>query len=511
MQRLGGLLLMLAGASLGAYSLIPPPHDGEEKLREVTRISVAPDRAVRPSAPGTRTAVASSDTNAPAVIDAAPQKASELAAAMPVRPSSTWSAVVSSEPAAQQGRLTSSKPGDGEARVQLTRDLQRELQRVGCYEGEITGNWTPSTKRAMSTFMDRVNATLPMDEPDYILLTLVQGHTAAACGADCPSGQAISESGRCVPNAVVAGATRKTQRDEQRRASGEQRIASQERIADEQRVATETRAVEAKRVQEMKRVATERRLADEKKAIEQRAADLKVKAKAELAAAEVVRREQSAQVSRQVVAEAGPEQLPWLKDDQLQLQPASAARPNRPDGMMSVGGPQIAKAELPDSALSVTPDAGPVPMELDATDGLAAPDDSAAPVLTAPAPIDAERPANTTQQGYSGTKSGPAAVRGRPGTKSGVAVRGLPGSKSGVAVRGLTGSKSGVAAQRKFANPRGYKPRVAAKRRPLPAYAYRAPKPKFYYFAYNGGGKPKKSKVYKPHYNMMQALSGGFF
>ncbi len=352
--------------------------------------------------------------------------------------------------------------------------------------------------------MDRVNATLPMDEPDYILLTLVQGHTAAACGADCPSGQAISESGRCVPNAVVAGATRKIQRDEQRRASGEQRIASQERIADEQRVASETRAVEAKRVQEMKRVATERRLADEKKAIAQRAADLKAKAKAELAAADIVRREQSAQVSRQVVAEAGPEQLPWLKDDQLQLQPANAARPKRPDGMMSVGGPQIAKAELPDSALSVTPDAGPVPMELDATDDLAAPDDSAAPVLTAPAPIEAERPANTTQQGYSGTKSGPAAVHGRPGTKSGLAVRGLTGSKSG-----LAGQHRAV--QRFAPAPRGYKPRVAAKRRPLPAYAYRAPKPKYYYFAYNGGGKPKKSKSYKPHYNMMQALSGGFY
>ena len=56
MQRLGGLLLMLAGASLGAYSMIPPPHDGEEKLREVTRISAAPDRAVRPSATVSRAA-----------------------------------------------------------------------------------------------------------------------------------------------------------------------------------------------------------------------------------------------------------------------------------------------------------------------------------------------------------------------------------------------------------------------------------------------------------------------
>ena len=178
--------------------------------------------------------------------------------------------------------------------------------------------------------------------------------------------------------------------------------------------------------------------------------------------------------------------------------------------MMSVGGPQVAKAEIPDSAGIVTPDAGPMPMESNGLDDATAPEDSAAPVLTAPAPIEAERPANTTQQGYSGTKSGAAAVRGRPGSKSGVAVRGLPGSKSGAAIRGLAGSKSGISAQRKFAAPRAFKPRVA-KRRPLPAYAYRAPKPKYYYFAYNGGAKPKKSKVYKPHYNMMQALSGGFY
>ncbi len=500
MQRLSGLLLMLAGASLGAYSLIPPPQDGEERLREVTRISAAPDRAAGSAVPAARTTGAPS-VPAGAAIDSAPQKASELAAAMPVRPSSTWSAIVSSEPAAQ-GRMTSSKPGDGEARVQLTRDLQRELQRVGCYDGEVTGNWTPSTKRAMGTFMDRVNATLPMEEPDYILLTLVQGHTAAACGTECPSGQAISANGRCVPNAVVAGATRKTQRDEQRRVSEEQRVADQVRTADEQRVANEARAAETKRLQDMKRVATERRLTDEKRADEQRVAVLKAKAKAELAAAGTVRRERSADVSQQVVAQAGPEQLPWLKDDQLQTSDTAQAR--RPGGMMSIGGPKLAKAELPDSALNVTPDAGPRPMNSGNESGIAddqdGPDESAVPELTPPGPVEAKRPAvNSPQQGLSGTKSGPAAVPGRPG------------SKSGVTVRGLAGSKSGVAAQHYGVPPRAFRPRVVGKKRAPQAYAYRAPKPKYYVYAANAAFKPKKSKVYKPHYNMMQALSGGFF
>ena len=233
-------------------------------------------------------------------------------------------------------------------------------------------------------------------------------------------------------------------------------------------------------------------MADDKKAAEQRAAALKATARAELAAAKTVRKERSAEVTQQVVAQAGPEQLPWLKDDQLQTQAAKATLPKRPDGMMSIGGPNLAKAELPDSALNVTPDAGSRPIDPSIGDEETGPDDSAAPVLTAPAPVETSRPpVNSTQQGYSGTKSGTAAIRGRPG------------SKSGDTVRGLTGSKSGAAAQRYISPPRGYRPRAAAKKR--------APKPKYYFYAANSGFKPKKSKTYKPHYNMMQALSGGFY
>ena len=65
----------------------------------------------------------------------------------------------------------------------LARELQRELQRVGCYDGDISGTWTPQSRRAMKAFTDAVNASLPVDQPDYILLRLLQGHRARACGA----------------------------------------------------------------------------------------------------------------------------------------------------------------------------------------------------------------------------------------------------------------------------------------------------------------------------------------
>jgi hypothetical protein len=90
-------------------------------------------------------------------------------------------------------------------RLPLAQQLQRELARVGCYEGEANGIWTPAARKAMKAFMDRINATLPTDEPDYILLTLVQAARDRVCGATCPAGQGLAESGRCVPNAILAG------------------------------------------------------------------------------------------------------------------------------------------------------------------------------------------------------------------------------------------------------------------------------------------------------------------
>ena len=86
----------------------------------------------------------------------------------------------------------------------IGRQLQKELKRVGCYAGELNGVWTTSTRRAMQAFIDRVNAVLPIDQPDGILLALVQGHPGKVCGAPCPAGQGLSRDTQCVPNAILA-------------------------------------------------------------------------------------------------------------------------------------------------------------------------------------------------------------------------------------------------------------------------------------------------------------------
>jgi hypothetical protein len=91
----------------------------------------------------------------------------------------------------------------------LARELQKELRRVGCYDGELNGAWTPATRRAMKAFTDRVNATLPVDEPDGVLFTMVASQRDAVCSKPCPSGQAISDDGRCLPTAILAKSNRK--------------------------------------------------------------------------------------------------------------------------------------------------------------------------------------------------------------------------------------------------------------------------------------------------------------
>lgn len=65
----------------------------------------------------------------------------------------------------------------------LTRTLQAELKRVGCYRGAIDGDWGPMSRRAMAEFASRVNASLSVDRPDPLLLRMVQGHQGQACSS----------------------------------------------------------------------------------------------------------------------------------------------------------------------------------------------------------------------------------------------------------------------------------------------------------------------------------------
>lgn len=86
----------------------------------------------------------------------------------------------------------------------LTVALQTQLRRVGCYRGSLDGEWDARTQRAMARFTDRIGADLPLDRPDYILLTLVEKFDNRACGAMCSAGQTLGADGRCRSREIVA-------------------------------------------------------------------------------------------------------------------------------------------------------------------------------------------------------------------------------------------------------------------------------------------------------------------
>src|SRR5262245_19918406 len=198
MGKASGVLLLSAGLGLAAYAALPaskPPapstDDFDFRLSQPALSKPEPVHSTaRLPAKAAPSQVApfgseAAPASAPAVVTVAPQH----------RPSPRLA--INSLP----------KSGVPVDRSYLARELQKELRRVGCYDGEINGGWTTSTKRAMKTFTERVNASLPIEEPDLALLSLVQGQADKTCGRPCPAGES-SDGGRCVP-AGVASSPRK--------------------------------------------------------------------------------------------------------------------------------------------------------------------------------------------------------------------------------------------------------------------------------------------------------------
>ncbi len=128
--------------------------------------------------------------------------ASDFAPEMPV------AASLSADAAKLETAAVVSNP-DGEAALdreadttsaddpKLTRKIQRELRRVGCLRSAADGVWGSGTERAMRRFSERIEADLPVDGPDAVLLILLEKFDNRACGKPCPEGEAPNAKGRC--------------------------------------------------------------------------------------------------------------------------------------------------------------------------------------------------------------------------------------------------------------------------------------------------------------------------
>jgi len=196
MSKMAGVVLILSGLAVAVYGLSSEEDANGSDAARLLEVAKNPKVAATDtqSAPLPQPAMRSAASAAR--IEPVPASSPPVVVMLPPRPSDTAAALP----------RTAAIPKD---RDSLARELQKELRRVGCYEGELNGAWTLATRRAMKTFTDRLNATLPVDEPDAVLYAMAQSQQDRVCGKPCPAGEGLSEDGRCLPNAILAKAGKK--------------------------------------------------------------------------------------------------------------------------------------------------------------------------------------------------------------------------------------------------------------------------------------------------------------
>jgi hypothetical protein len=238
MRRFLGFPVLVLGVVFAAYVYYPAAFDRPKHFAAPAQ--VFDDLVLGPQiAPEPRPMSRSFAPRDPAFTMLDPQRAARLASAAPVpvpasratialglglrgsRPNtettalvddvaiSPWRSVVQTAPRPDVQRV-STRAKSSAARYALARDIQRELRRVGCYWGKIDGSWGTGSKRSMSEFMERVNAALPLDEPDIVFLSLLTAHPSETCGRSCPAGQSLDGAGRCLPDVILAQKAKRT-------------------------------------------------------------------------------------------------------------------------------------------------------------------------------------------------------------------------------------------------------------------------------------------------------------
>ncbi len=186
MRGLGGFVL-LAGIGVGLFVYFPAPVDRDTTLEQATRTTLerVAARSATVTAPVTATAPSSVARFSPALTLSPARSNAQFAAATPnataptakVESVANWQTSVAPAPAG-----TALEPTDPESRYKLVVDIQQQLKRVGCYWGRANGAWNNSTREALRTFTSNTNAALPVDKPDYLLLSLLKQNSGRSCG-----------------------------------------------------------------------------------------------------------------------------------------------------------------------------------------------------------------------------------------------------------------------------------------------------------------------------------------
>jgi len=99
---------------------------------------------------------------------------------------------------------------------EATRDIQAELNRLGCVAGRPDGLWGKKSTRAVGKYARFSKIKLVTLQPTYDLLDQLRGHTSSICPAPrrvvkkraktCQAGQRLSRKGNCYwPKTKVKG------------------------------------------------------------------------------------------------------------------------------------------------------------------------------------------------------------------------------------------------------------------------------------------------------------------
>ena len=214
MRGLGGFVL-LAGIGVGLFVYFPAPVDRDTSLEQAQARRRRPHRHARGAqdfhhraqstgrilAPCQLLARSAARRSAAQVACRRSSNAPPLAAATKIEPVPSWQTNV--VPTAGVGGPSGSlDPTDPESRYKLVVDIQQQLKRVGCYWGRTNGAWNNNTREAMHSFTANTNAALPVDKPDYLLLSLLKSHNGRSCGT--PETTTVAAPARGKNEAVAA-------------------------------------------------------------------------------------------------------------------------------------------------------------------------------------------------------------------------------------------------------------------------------------------------------------------
>ena len=91
---------------------------------------------------------------------------------------------------------------------ELAKETQKELERVGCNPGDVSGKWGDKGKAALERFIKYAKVTLPSDKPTPEALDTIAAQRVRICPLECKEGQqAVGE--KCVAKPKEAVPRRK--------------------------------------------------------------------------------------------------------------------------------------------------------------------------------------------------------------------------------------------------------------------------------------------------------------